>query len=402
MLVDLIRQLTCTMPSKQSLPVAATLPFQVRIRKSAFFDAVRRHGCHAFGVYNRTYISLGFHDPITEYWDLLNGVVLWPVAGERQVEIRGPDAQAFVELLTPRDLSSCAVGQCKYVLVTADDGGVVNDPICLKLADDHYWLSAADSDLWLYARGINALAGMDVTISDPNVAVLQVQGPRSVDVMVDLIGEEVRSLRYYWCREATIAGAPCVVSRTGWSSEWGYEIYLKEPGFGDTLFEHILHVGERHGIKLGVVSQIRRIEGGMLSYGADMGLSDNPYDLGLGRLVNLDKQAEFIGRSALKAIAERGPTRRLLGVGIDGEPINGFIEPWALHNRRGEIGKVTSLAYSPRLQRNIGLVIVAQRDADIGAEVVLQTPDGPRQGVLCALPFVPRRAVAAPALASRR
>ncbi|MAP11104.1 MAG: glycine cleavage system protein T [Gammaproteobacteria bacterium] len=370
---------------------AVTLPFQARIRKSAYFHASLKHGCHSFGVYNRTYISMGFQDPVKEYWDLLNGVVLWPVAGERQLEIKGPDASQFVQLLTPRNLDKFAVGQCKYLLVTADDGGIVNDPVCLKLGPDHYWLSAADSDIWLYARGINAMARMDVELSDPNVSVMQVQGPRSVDLMEKMFGPQVRTLKYYWCMESTLDDAPVVVSRTGWSSEWGYEIYLRDAAAGDRVFEHILAEGAEFGVQLGVVSQIRRIEGGMLSYGADMDLTTNPFEIGLGRLVDLEQSNDFIGRDALRSIAKAGAKRKIMGVSVPPPALSGFIEPWALEVNGDPVSTVTSLAFSPRLERNIGLTIVPTSLAEPGRAVSLVTPDGPVAGELQDLPFVSGR-----------
>ena len=232
----------------------STLPFQARIRKSVFLDASFRYGCEAFSVYNRTYTAAGFSDSLTEYHDLLNGVVLWPIAGERQVEIAGPDAERFVELLTPRDLHKQRVGQCKYLLFTHTDGGIVNDPVCLRLAEDKYWLSAADSDLGLYARGVNAMAQMDVTICEPDVAVLQIQRPPSAEFMRTLVGQTLADLKYYWWQHADIGEVPVIVSRTGWSTELGFEIYLVDATRGDTLFDDIVAAGAAFDLKLGVVS----------------------------------------------------------------------------------------------------------------------------------------------------
>lgn len=373
------------------LPLSATLPFQARIRKSPFFNALRRAGCTSFGVYNRTYTPMGFHDPQVEYDDLRNGVVLWPASGERQVEVRGPDAARFVQLLTPRDLSKCAVGQCKYVLVTADDGGIVNDPVLLKLAEDRFWLSAADSDLWLYARGVNALARMDVTISDPEVSVLAIQGPGSVELMTDLVGESVADMKHFWCRRFDIDGIPTIISRTGWSSEWGYEIYLLDPTAGDRLFDHITDTGKAHDLKLGVVSQISRVEGGMLSLGADMGLTENPFEVGLGWTVNFDNDNEFIGRDALTQIARDGAKRTIVGVVFDGDPIRGFIEPWPLRFGNEGHSQVTSLCWSPTLNKNIGLALLPTEHASPETPVVLETPDGDVRGTTRQLPLVPKR-----------
>ncbi|MEM7405082.1 MAG: glycine cleavage T C-terminal barrel domain-containing protein [Pseudomonadota bacterium] len=370
---------------------AARLPFQARIRKSAFFNAARRHGCHSFGVYNRTYIAMGFLDPVTEYQNLLDGVVLWPAMGERQLEITGPDASRFVQLLTPRNLSAQAVGQCKYALITNARGGIVNDPICLKLAEQHYWLSAADSDIWLYAQGINAVRQMDVELRDPDVAVLQIQGPRSLELMTALFGNDVGALRYYWHANFELAGYPVVVSRTGWSNEWGYEIYLRDPAGGDAVFDLIVERGKAFELTLGVVSQIRRIEGGMLSYGADMDMRHNPFELRLGRLVELEQPLDYIGRAALAALAGQPPAQLICGLSFAGPALAGFIEPWPLQHEGETVSHVTSLAWSPRLMRNIGLAILPSRCCDPGQPMTMVTPDGNVDGVVSRLPFMERR-----------
>ena len=369
----------------------STLPFQARIRKSAFFDASFKYRCKAFSVYNRTYTAASFSDPITEYHDLLNGVVLWPVAGERQVEIVGPEAERFVELLTPRDLHKQQVGQCKYVLIAHADGGIVNDPVCLRLEENRYWLSAADSDLGLYARGVNAMAQMDVAISEPDVAVLQVQGPRSAEFMHALVEETLADLKYYWWQHAHVDGIPVIVSRTGWSTELGFEIYLADATKGDALFDHIVAAGEAFELKLGVVSQIRRIEGGLLSYGADFDLGTNPYEIGLGRLVNLDKKADFIARDALTRLAAAPPARQITGLIMPPPALSGFIRPWPLSADGTPIGTVTSLAFSPRLNANLGIALVPTAFATPGHELSVQTPTGVMTATTHALPFLDKR-----------
>ncbi|MEM6946190.1 MAG: glycine cleavage system protein T, partial [Pseudomonadota bacterium] len=236
----------------------ARLAFQPRIRRGAFFEAAWRHGCRQFSVYNRTYITGSFGDPVAEYWQVVNKVALWPVMGERQVEIRGPDAARFVQYLTPRDMSACAVGQCKYALITAPDGGILCDPIILRLAKDRFWLSTCDSDLELWARGVAVGSGFDVTIRDAGVSVMQIQGPSSPDVMRAFCGASIEGLRYYWFSHVPFEGSDLIVSRTGWSGEHGYEIYLSDATLGDALFEALLEAGAPYGIAPGAVSQIRR------------------------------------------------------------------------------------------------------------------------------------------------
>jgi Glycine cleavage system T protein (aminomethyltransferase) len=261
--------------------------FGTQIRKSPYFDATVRWGAQGFSVYNHMYIPRDFGDPEQNFWNLVNDAILCDVAVERQVEITGPDAAEFVQLLTPRDLSTCAVGQCKYVLITNAEGGILNDPVLLKLAEDRFWLSLADSDILLWAQGVAINSGLDVTIFEPDVSPLQLQGPKSGDIMYALFGDAMLDLRYYWASEFELDGIPLIISRTGWSSELGYEIYLCDGSKGDQLWETLMRVGGPMGLKPGHTSTIRRIEGGMLSYHADMDSQTNPFELGLDRLVPL-------------------------------------------------------------------------------------------------------------------
>ncbi len=289
--------------------------FGTQIRKSPYFDATVRWGARAFSVYNHMYIPRDFGDPEQNFWNLVNDAILCDVAVERQVEITGADAAAFVQMLTPRDLSRMAVGQCKYVLITNADGGILNDPILLRLGENHFWISLADSDILLWAQGVAVHSGMDVTIREPDVSPLQLQGPKSGEVMKALFGGGIMDLRYYWLREVELDGIPLVVSRTGWSSELGYELYLRDGSRGNELWEKIMAAGAPFGLKPGHTSSIRRIEGGMLSYHADADINTNPYELGLDRLVNLDMEADFIGKAALRRIREEGVRRRQVGTG---------------------------------------------------------------------------------------
>ena len=233
-----------------------TMSFQPRIRKGAFIEAAWRYGCRKFSVYNRTYISTTFSNPLDEYWKVCRDVAIWPVMGERQVEISGRDAADFVQYLTPRNMGKCAVNQCKYALITAADGGIVSDPIILKLAEDVFWLSTSDCDLELWAKGVAVCANMDVSIHDAEVSVVQVQGPKSPRLMANLFGERILDLKYYWMTEADFEGSPLVISRTGWSGEFGYEIYLRNAAQGDALFDALMAAGEEVNVAPGSVNQI--------------------------------------------------------------------------------------------------------------------------------------------------
>jgi glycine cleavage system aminomethyltransferase T len=369
---------------------STTLYFGPWYRKSPFFEATRRYGCTAYDIYNHTYLPAYYDDPATEYWHLLEHVTIWDVGVERQVEITGPDAFAFTDTLTPRDLSTCAVGQCKYVIITAEDGGIINDPVLLRLGENHFWLSLADSDVLLWAKGVAVNSGLDVQIREPDVWPVQVQGPRSKDVMATLFGDEVVNLRYYFCTEATLDDIPVVVSRTGWTGEVGYEVYLRDGSRGDELWERIMEAGRPHDIRPIAPCEARRIEAGIFNYRSDMTLENNPFEItGMERLVELDKKRPFIGREALRRIARDGVTRKLVGIEVPGEPIPLEIAEARPAYRKGQkVGRVTDLVWSPRLERNIGYVWVPVDLAQPGTELEVEMPGGMTLARTAGLPFI--------------
>ena len=333
--------------------------FGTQIRKSPYFDATVKWGATGFSVYNHMYIPRDFGDPEKNFWNLINDAILCDVAVERQVEITGPDASEFIQLLTPRDLSNLSIGQCKYVLITNNEGGLLNDPVLLRLAENHYWLSLGDSDILLWAQGVVINSGLNVTIKEPDVSPLQLQGPKSIDIMKDLFGEEIIKIKYYWLIETKLNGIPLVVSRTGWSSELGYEIYLRDGSRGNELWELIMEAGKPFNLQPGHTSTIRRIEGGMLSYHADADINTNPFELGLDRLVNLQNDNRFIGKEALIKIKEEGIKRKQVGMIIDCDPLKGPNTTfWPIIKNGKQIGKITSAVYSPRLKKNIALGMV--------------------------------------------
>ncbi len=371
--------------------------FGTQIRKSPYFDATVRWGAKAFSVYNHMYIPRDFGDPERNFWNLVNDAILCDVAVERQVEITGPDAAEFVQMLTPRDLSKLAVGQCKYILITNADGGILNDPVLLRLAENHFWISLADSDILLWAQGVAVHSGLDVSIREPDVSPLQLQGPRSADVMTALFGESIMDLRYYWLREVELDGIPLVVSRTGWSSELGYELYLRDGTRGDELWETIMATGQPLGLKPGHTSTIRRIEGGMLSYHADADIHTNPYELGMDRLVDPDMAAEFIGKAALRRIRDTGVTRKQVGLRLDGPPLPGPNTTfWPISAGDEVVGKVTSAVYSPRLEQNIALAMVSVENTALGTILDVETAMGPARATVVEKPFYdPKKTIAA-------
>jgi aminomethyltransferase len=362
--------------------------FGTQIRKSPFFDSTVRWGATAFSVYNHMYIPRDFGDPEQNFWNLINDAILCDVSVERQVEITGPDATQFIQLLTPRDLSKLAVGQCKYIIITNAAGGVINDPVLLRLGEDHYWISLADSDVMLWAQGVAVNSGLDVHICEPDASPLQLQGPQSGNIMEKLFGKSISDLRYYWHRELSLDGIPLIVSRTGWSSELGYEIFLRDGSQGDALWEKIMEAGKAYGLKPGHTSSIRRIEGGMLSYHADMDIETNPFELGLDRLIHLEGELDFIGKKALLKIKNNKLTRKQVGLQIYGEPLLGpNTRFWPIECEGASIGKVTSAVYSPRLRKNIALAMVSIDYASLGRQFNINTPEGVLKATVVEKPF---------------
>jgi len=365
------------------------IAFSTRVRRSPFFEATRRWGCRAYTVYNHMYLPATYAGGEAEYWKLVEDVTLWDVAAQRQVEITGPDAAHFAQLLTSRDLSRCAVDQCRYVLLLADDGGIINDPVMLRLGENHFWFSVADSDVLLWARGVAVDRGLDVEITEPDVSPLQLQGPKASIVLSSVLGNWVEDLGFFRMRQTELDGVPLVVSRTGWSGEKGFEIYLRDGRHGDALWERLMEAGKPHGIAPAAPNQIRRIEAGMLSHGNDMTLDDNPFEVGLERFVDLDMEADFIGKSALQKISAAGVSRRLVGIEIGGEALSGFnADNRPLLEGGNRVGRITSSVYSPRLKKNIGLAMLASGSAGEGHRLILSSDAGDIEVRVVSLPFV--------------
>ena len=346
--------------------------FGTQIRKSPYFDSTVKWGATGFSVYNHMYIPRDFGNPEQNFWNLIQKSILCDVAVERQVEITGPDAYKFVQLITPRDLSNLKIGQCKYVLIVNDKGGIINDPVLLRLAENHFWLSLADSDVLLWAQGVAINSGLNVSISEPDVSPLQLQGPTSKEIMVKLFGENIKDLKYYWFRELKLDDIPLIVSRTGWSSEFGYEIFLRDGSKGNQLYETIMNAGKEYGLKPGHTSSIRRIEGGMLSYHADADIDTNPFELGLDRLICLDGDINFIGKDSLKKIKKDGIKRKQVGLELNCKALKGpNTKFWPITLNEKKIGKVTSAVYSPRLKKNIALAMVEIDQSKIGNNLIV-------------------------------
>lgn len=360
-----------------------------RVRKSPFFDATRRHGAKAFTVYNHMYMPTLYEDPVTEYWSLVNDVTLWDVACQRQVEISGPDAFDLIQLLTPRDMSKCSVGQCQYMVLTDTEGGIVNDAVMLRVGEKRFWLSPGDGDVLLWVLGVAARSGFDVHVTEPDVSPIQLQGPRSPYVACELFGDSILDLRYYWMIETTLDGIPLVISRTGWSGELGYELYLRDSKLGDRLWERVMEAGKPYDIRPITPNIIRSIEGGLLSYCSDITRRDNPFEIGFDFFVDFN-QGDFIGRDALLRVAEEGARRKLVGVEFAGDPFpatNSQFYP--VLDGGTEVGHVTRCIHSPRLEKNIGYANVPVGYAEVGTKLVFDCPLGQYDTTVCEWPWFP-------------
>jgi aminomethyltransferase len=336
-----------------------------RVRKSPYFDATMRCGAAAFTIYNHMYMPTHYGNPVEEYWRLVTDVTLWDVSCQRQIEIIGPDALQFMELLTPRDLSNCPPHKCLYIILSDEHGGTVNDAVLMRLADDQFW----------------------------DVCPLQLQGPKSPQVAYKLFGDAALDLGYYHVVELELAGIPVALSRTGWSGELGYEIYLRDHIHGNELWEMVMDAGKEYNIAPAAPNIIRSIEGGILSYVSDIRPGDNAYTIGLGRLVNLDKKARFIGREALRKIHAEGNHRRLVGIEIDAEPILHNESFWRVLVNDEIVGHVSRCVFSPRLERNIGFANVPAELTEIGTALVVKTPSGPANAVVVNTPWFPAQKV---------
>ena len=365
-----------------------------RVRKSPFYDATIRHGALSFTIYNHTFMPVNYDpDPELEFSRVVNDVQIWDVGCERQVQITGPDTLKLAQMLTPRNLENFAVGQCKYALVTDQDGGVINDAVMVRLAEQHVWFSLADSDMLFWAKGVAAGNKLNVTVVEPDVWPLQVQGPKSRDLMRDVFGDWIDDLRFYWMRELELDGIPLVVARSGYSKELCFELYLRDGQYGDRLWDRLFDAGQAYKVTAGAPSQILRVEGGLLSYGTDMRLENNPYEINLDWTVDLEQSADFIGKDALAKIKNGGGvTQRLLGAVLEGVEMTTFNEHyWPAFVDDEPAGYLTVCVYSPRLEQNLAFVMAKAEYACAGQTVEIRSPSGNINATLCELPFVKDR-----------
>lgn len=343
-----------------------------------------------------------YDGPNDEYEHLKTHVCIWDVAAERQVEIVGADAVKLVELLTPRPMADMKVGQCRYAVITDDEGMVLNDPVCSRIAENRFWLSGADGDLMLWAKGLALGRSLNVRVFEANVSPVALQGPKSTALVAEMFGDWVYDLKYFFFKKVDLDGMPITLARSGWSPEVGYELYLEDESRGNELWDRLMEAGRKYNLKPGSPNQKRRIEGGMLNFGSDITPEHSILELGLppswigapGKC----KESEFMGKEALLRLHELGGAKRqVVGIELnDKEACDALERFWdiraasAVLNEFDAIGKLTSLTFSPALNAWIGIATVEKEVAAPGSEVLIETSSGPRQGVVRKLPFLPR------------
>ena len=365
-----------------------TIMPSARLRPSPFYKSTLAEGVTSFTTYNHMLMPTGYGKPEEEYWRIINGVSMWDVAVERQVELTGPDAGRLAQVLAPRDLDKCVVGQGKYVALCNHAGTLINDPILLKLAEDRYWLSIADSNILFWARAIAAERGLDVSVTEPDVSPLAVQGPKAEDVVASMFGDWIRSLKYFWFSETEIEGIPVAVARSGWSKQGGFEIYLMDGGKGEALWNLVREAGRPFEIGPGNPNACERIESGLLSWGGDTDDETNPFEVRMGGYVDLDVPDDVIGIEALKRIRSDGPKRHQLGAVMEGDdPVEIGFYWYDIIKDGAKIGDLTNHVWSRRLKKNIGFALVSAEVGE-GADVLIAKDGDAVPARLCALPFI--------------
>jgi dimethylsulfoniopropionate demethylase len=358
-----------------------------RIRSTPFRFFNEAQGVRAYTVYNHMLLPTVFHSVEDDYWHLKEHVQIWDVACERQVEIAGPDAARLIQWMTPRDLRNAAPLQCLYAPLTDERGGMINDPVVIKLDAERYWLSIADSDVLLWAKGLALGGGFDVTVREPDVWPLAVQGPKSDALLEQVFGQEVRGIRFFRSKWMRLHDHPLLVARSGWSKQGGFEIYVDDEALGTELIAALLEAGQSLSVRAGCPNAIERIEGGLLSYGNDMTLLNNPLECGLDRYCHMGGDLDFLGRDALAKIKAEGVRRKIVGLKFSSDSIPACSDAWPVSHAGERIGEVTSAAISPLFKCGIAFAMLARGHWQEGHTVTVETPEGPREAAVARLPF---------------
>lgn len=351
----------------------ATITPSLRTRRTPFSEGVEKAGVSSYTVYNHTLLAAQVDDYVEDYHHLKKNVQIWDVACERQVRIRGLDAQKLMKLLSPRDLNKMEQDHCFYIPMVDKNGGILNDPVALKIENDEYWISIADSDYLLYALGVADALDLEVLVDEPDISPLAVQGPKSEELMAKVFGQQVRDIKFFRYKKLRFEDREMVVARSGYSKQGGFEIYVEGFEYGMPLWNKLMASGEELNVKVGCPNLIERIEGGLLSYGNDITRQHTPFEAGLGKFVN--SKEEFIGKSKLK---KRSFNRIIRAVQIEGV-IPPCEQHWPIYLRGEEIGTITSAVFSPDFKCNVAIGMIDIEKAPPGSQIEVETQTGLRK-----------------------
>ena len=361
-----------------------------RIRRTPFTDKVESCGVTGFTVVNHMLLPKSFDKTVEDdYWHLRENVQIWDVSCQRQVEIIGPDAEKLVQIMTPRFIGKMNIGQCLYIPLLDENAGIINDPVLLKLNKNHFWLSIADSDVLLWTKGLAFGFNLDVKILEPEIFPLAVQGPKAEDLMVDIFGEDIRSIKFFNFKYFEFLGTQQLVARSGYSKQGGFEIYFSGFDLGSKLWDLIWENGKKFNISAGCPNLIERIEGGLLSYGNEFTIQNNPFECNFDKFFNLDSEHNFVGKEKLKTIKQNGIKKKIKGIIFDGGPCPPCSKPFPVFSKKGiKIGQITSGIYNPRLEKNTGLSMIDNEFWEEGNYLDIETFDNKiREGIVSSIPF---------------
>ena len=359
-----------------------------RIRSTPYTSRIEKQGVTAYTSYNHMLLPAAFGSLEESYHHLKENVQIWDVAGERQVEISGKDSAKLVQLMTCRDLSKSKVGRCYYCPIIDDNAGLINDPVILKLDEQRWWISIADSDVILFAKGLAIGNKFDVKILEPNVDILAVQGPKSYKLMEKIFGKKITEMKFFGFDYFEFAGAKHLIARSGWSKQGGYEIYVENTKSGLALYDKLFEVGKEFNVKPGCPNLIERIESALLSYGNDIDNYDNPLECGLDKYVNLDTDVNFLGKEKLKEVKKNGIKKKLMGVIIEAKEINVTKSIDLIDEKNSKIGELRSGVYSPHFKKVIGIAMLNKPHFEVSQTFKISINDSIFEGKVCDLPFI--------------
>ena len=359
-----------------------------RLRSTPYTSRIEKQGVTAYTSYNHMLLPAAFGSLEDSYHHLKENVQVWDVAGERQVEVSGKDSAKLVQLMTCRDLSKSKIGRCYYCPIIDDKAGLINDPVILKLADDRWWISIADSDVILFAKGLAIGKKLDVKIFEPNVDIFAVQGPKSFKLMEKIFGKKITEMKFFGFDYFEFSGAKHLIARSGWSKQGGYEIYVENTKSGLDLYDKLFEVGKEFDVKPGCPNLIERIESALLSYGNDMDNDDNPFECGLDKYVNLESEVNFLGKEKLKEIKKTGISKKLMGVVIDAKEINVSKSMELINEKNLKIGELRSAVYSPHFKKVIGIAILDKPYYEVSHAFKISINGSTFEGKVCDLPFI--------------